>query len=47
MWDTWIHVQGGGVNAQAEAVRMAVSKALSTYDPDYAASLRRAGYPPP
>jgi ribosomal protein S9 len=45
MWDTWVKVMGGGVNAQAEAVRMAVAKALNAYDNAYSATLRRAGYP--
>jgi ribosomal protein S9 len=44
MWDTWVKVTGGGVNAQAEAVRMAVAKALNAYDNAYSATLRRAGY---
>ncbi len=44
MFDTWLRVKGGGYNAQAEAARTAISKALTAQDHNYAASLRRCGY---
>ena len=38
-------VRGGGYNAQAEATRMAIAKAISAYDHGYEAPLRMSGYP--
>lgn len=37
-------VYGGGVNAQAEAIRHGISRALVVFDPGLKASLRRAGF---
>ena len=37
-------VIGGGVNAQAEAIRHGITRALVTFDPDLKPSLRRAGF---
>jgi len=43
-WDTRIIVRGGGVHAQTDACRMAISKALANYDPDLHAPLNKAKY---
>jgi small subunit ribosomal protein S9 len=37
-------VYGGGVNAQAEAIRHGISRALVVFDPNLKSSLRRAGF---
>ena len=37
-------VSGGGVNAQAEAIRHGISRALVVFDPHLKPSLRRAGF---
>ncbi len=39
-----VQVSGGGVNAQAEAIRHGISRALVVFDPGLKASLRRAGF---
>jgi len=38
------HVVGGGLSAQAEAVRLGISRALVAFNPDFKKRLRRAGY---
>ena len=37
-------VAGGGVNAQAEAIRHGIARALVLFDPSLKPSLRRAGF---
>ena len=37
-------VKGGGVNAQAEAVRHGIARALVIFNPDYRKRLRKAGF---
>jgi len=37
-------VKGGGIHAQAEAVRHGISRALVRFNPDFHKRLRRAGY---
>jgi len=37
-------VNGGGVNAQAEAVRHGIARALVIFNPDYRKRLRKAGF---
>ena len=37
-------VSGGGVNAQAEAVRHGIARALVIFNPDYRKRLRKAGF---
>lgn len=37
-------VKGGGINAQAEAVRHGISRALVEFNPDYKKRLRKAGF---
>ena len=39
-----IKVSGGGPNAQAEAVRLGISRALVEFNPDFKKRLRRAGF---
>ena len=41
--DVKVNVAGGGIKGQAEAVRLAISKALIELDPDVKASLRAKG----
>ncbi|MBI2639579.1 MAG: 30S ribosomal protein S9 [Candidatus Sungbacteria bacterium] len=39
-----IKVSGGGMNAQAEAARHAISRALVKFNPDFRKRLKRAGF---
>ncbi len=39
-----VRVFGGGINAQAEAVRNAVARALVKHNGEFRAALKRAGY---
>lgn len=43
-WDVAVNVRGGGVSAQAQAVRHGISRALLLVDPRYRPALKRAGY---
>ena len=47
IWDkvsATVKVYGGGINAQAEAVRNAVARALVKFNEEFKPSLRRAGF---
>ncbi len=39
-----VKVRGGGLNAQAEALRHGITRALTLFNPDFKKRLRRAGY---
>ncbi|MDD2731875.1 MAG: 30S ribosomal protein S9 [Candidatus Pacebacteria bacterium] len=39
-----VKVKGGGISAQAEAVRHGIARALLKFNPDFRKRLRRAGY---
>jgi len=39
-----VKVRGGGLNAQAEALRHGITRALILFNPDFKKRLRRAGY---
>jgi small subunit ribosomal protein S9 len=43
-FDVTVNVHGGGIAAQAEAVRHGISRALLSVSPDYRTTLKRAGY---
>lgn len=42
--DLIIKVRGGGLKAQAESIRLGISRALVQLNPEYRASLKKAGY---
>jgi small subunit ribosomal protein S9 len=42
--EVFVRVHGGGFMAQAEAVRLGVSRALVGYDPTFETPLREAGF---
>jgi small subunit ribosomal protein S9 len=42
--DFIIKVTGGGINAQAEAIRLGISRALVKYNPDFKKILKSAGF---
>jgi small subunit ribosomal protein S9 len=42
-YDIMVTVKGGGVKGQAEAIRLAISRALSEINPDYRAILKPEG----
>lgn len=39
-----VHVSGGGMRGQAEAIRHAISRALVKFNPDFKKRLRRVGF---
>jgi len=43
-YDIQVNVQGGGLRGQAEAVRLAISRALCQVNAEYRPSLKEAGY---
>jgi small subunit ribosomal protein S9 len=43
-YDVAVNVRGGGVAAQASAIRHGIARALLTIDPEMRAALKRAGY---
>ncbi len=43
-WDVSVNVKGGGVSAQAQAVRHGVSRAMLLVDPNYRPTLKKAGF---
>jgi|TARA_B110000093_G_C12760100_1_gene322170 small subunit ribosomal protein S9 len=42
-YDVKVNVSGGGITGQAEAVRLAISKALIEIDPEYKPALKAQG----
>ncbi len=43
-FDVTVHVNGGGINGQADAVRLGVARALEKYNPEFRATLKKLGY---
>ncbi|WP_027964744.1 30S ribosomal protein S9 [Halalkalibacillus halophilus] len=43
-YDILVNVNGGGFTGQAGAIRLGVARALLEADPEYRATLKRAGY---
>jgi small subunit ribosomal protein S9 len=43
-FDVWATCSGGGKNAQAEAMRHGISRALCLFDPEKRSALKRAGF---
>jgi len=43
-YDVWCTVKGGGLSGQAGAVRHGISKALSLYEPELRATLKKGGF---
>jgi len=43
-WDVSVNVKGGGVSAQAQAVRHGISRALLLADENYRPTLKKAGF---
>ncbi|MDG2305160.1 MAG: 30S ribosomal protein S9 [Candidatus Binatia bacterium] len=43
-WDVSVNVKGGGVSAQAQAVRHGISRAMLLVDPNYRPTLKKAGF---
>ena len=43
-FDLVLRVQGGGPHGQAEAVRLAVSRALLLFNPEFRSSLKKLGF---
>lgn len=39
-----VKTRGGGLNAQAEAIRLAIARSLVKFNPDFRKRLKRAGY---
>ncbi len=43
-YDLWVKVQGGGVAAQAGAIRHGLTRALLLANPDFRGTLKKAGF---
>ncbi|GLU55037.1 30S ribosomal protein S9 [Dyadobacter frigoris] len=43
-YDVKVNVRGGGISGQAEAVRMAISRALVEYNGDFRPALKKEGF---
>ncbi len=43
-YDVWCTVKGGGLSGQAGAVRHGISKALSLFEPELRATLKKGGF---
>lgn len=43
-FDIKVNVDGGGVSGQAEAIRLAISRALCEVDPEYRSPLKSEGF---
>jgi small subunit ribosomal protein S9 len=44
VFDIFVTVRGGGLSGQADAIRHGISRALTRYNPELRASLKKAGY---
>ena len=44
MYDIKVNLDGGGYNGQAEALRLAIARALVKVNPEYKSQLRAAGF---
>ncbi|MFN8922451.1 MAG: 30S ribosomal protein S9 [Sphingobacteriia bacterium] len=42
-FDIRVNVAGGGINGQAEAIRLGIARALEQYNPEHRGSLKKAG----
>jgi small subunit ribosomal protein S9 len=42
-FDIIVNVDGGGINGQAEAIRLGISRALEQYNPEYRGTLKKDG----
>jgi len=43
-YDVFVNVKGGGMSGQAAAIRHGISKALLAVNPEFRATLKRAGF---
>jgi len=43
-YDVSVNVRGGGVSAQASAIRHGITRALIAYNPEFRPALKKAGY---
>lgn len=43
-FSTSVKVKGGGVRAQAEAIRLGIARSIEKYDPELRTELKRAGF---
>lgn len=43
-WDIKVNVDGGGIAGQAEAIRLAISRALCEVDPEHRSPLKHEGF---
>ena len=43
-YDIKVNVNGGGLSAQADAIRLAIARALCKIDPEHRPALKKAGY---
>ncbi|PJA46030.1 30S ribosomal protein S9 [Candidatus Uhrbacteria bacterium CG_4_9_14_3_um_filter_50_9] len=44
MFDITVHVKGGGIHGQADAIRMGIARSLVDFNPEFRAVLRKGGF---
>jgi small subunit ribosomal protein S9 len=44
LYDVFVHVNGGGTTGQAQAVRLGISRALITLNPEFRPALKAEGF---
>jgi small subunit ribosomal protein S9 len=44
MFDITVHVKGGGVHGQADAIRMGIARGLVDFNPEFRTVLRKSGF---
>ncbi|PJE76486.1 30S ribosomal protein S9 [Candidatus Uhrbacteria bacterium CG10_big_fil_rev_8_21_14_0_10_48_16] len=44
VFDITVHVTGGGIHGQADAIRLGITRALMEFNPEFRATLKKAGF---
>ncbi|NQV90249.1 30S ribosomal protein S9 [Candidatus Uhrbacteria bacterium] len=44
VFDITVHVNGGGIHGQADAIRLGITRALMEFNPEFRATLKKAGF---
>lgn len=44
IFDVTVHVTGGGIHGQADAVRLGIARALVDFNPEFRTSLKKLGF---
>lgn len=44
VFDISVHVVGGGIHGQADAIRLGIARALIDFNPEFRATLKKSGF---